>query len=501
MATKRFAIRRSDHAEEVGLFTLEELRDRFAKGEITASDYVRDADKPPPVKWRRIKESPSLVATLGISDHAVPPDVSPGPRDILDKPLAFARAATPATSSASVQRAWFRMDLLSVILASLAIFLTLLNTGWLLFANADADEPATAKAKQPGSNGDEDDARKAAPRPPKEQAATMDEILMRLKNIDTRITAIDQHTKMHLSKDLLCEAMEAGILEFPVADTTFRFIFIPAGTFRFGYPADEQDRVVRATGNPNSFLNATPECVVNVTRGFFMLDREITVAQWNSCVGEAAAKPSPATNSPDQPPGAPKRNISWLEAQSFCAALQTAAPYLATDACQVRLPTEIEWEYAGRGSQLLHFPWVPRPGAEQPFLGSAKGSTAPIAVDPLTNKDVSWRGHFDFAGNVAEWCLDSYDQSLHEALAERQADAEVTYEPADDPLVRAALAGKNGEGNHSRTLRGGSILDPPEACELPMRRFLLENTNAEHIGFRPVIVLKKAGAPASEEQQ
>jgi formylglycine-generating enzyme required for sulfatase activity len=481
---------------------MEELRDRFGRGEITASDYVRHVDKPTPESWRRIKELPGRVAKLGISDYAVPPDASPGLRHILAKPRAFARETNPAISPAGVQRAWFRTDLLSVIRPSLAILLTFLNTGLLLLANADADEPATAKAKQSESDGDEDDARKAAPRPPKEQAATMDEILTRLKNIDTRITAIDQHAKMHSSKDQFCQAMEAGILEFSVADTAFRFIFIPAGTFRFGYPADEQNRVVRATGNPNSFLNATPECVVNVTRGFFMLDREVTVAQWNSCTQYEVPKPAPAKNGQEQTPlDAPKRNISWLEAQSFCSALEKAVPWLSADACQVRLPTEIEWEYASRGSQLLHFPWVPRAGAERLFQGSAKGFAAPIAVDPLKNNDLSWRGQFDFAGNLAEWCLDSYDQSLHEALVKRQADSVVAYEPADDPLVRAALAGKNSESNPSRTLRGGSILDAPEACELPMRRFLLQNTAADHIGFRPVIVLEKAAAPAPKEKQ
>lgn len=500
MAIKRFAIRKSGSDEELGSFTLEELRTRFGKGEITPRDSFRDADNLPPAGWRLIIDSRSLIAALGCSDHAAEPPAAPSSRETSHTLPAC--ATIPTTSPAAFDSTMLRKDLLSVALASLALLVTLLNTGWLLLAKVDAHEAATAKAPPPEVNGDRDVVRKDDKFPQDKKVATLDTVMTRLDRIDARLAALDQRAEAASSRALLCQAMEAGVLDFRVADTGFRFVFVPAGTFRFGYPAEEQNRVVRATGNPNSFLNATPECVVNVARGFFMLDREITVGQWNSCVSEAAAKSAPVTTAPEQaPPDAPKRNISWLEAQAFCAALQKAVPQLSGDACQVRLPTEIEWEYAGRGSQSLNFPWVPRAGAEQPFLGSAKGPAAPIAVDPLKNRDLSWRGQFDFAGNVAEWCLDSYDQSIHEALAKRQAHSEVTYEPADDPLVRAALAENNGEGNPSRTLRGGSILDAPEACELPMRRFLLQNKHAEHIGFRPVVVLKKAAAPATEEKQ
>lgn len=530
MATNSFAIRKSDDADaELGTFTFEQLRVSFARGEITEIDFVRDADAPPPAKWKRIKELPALVAKLRSSDPKGAPVASPGSRDTALNLPAPVRATTPGASPAGVDVMWFRKDLLPVIVASLALLLTLINTGWLLLANADADEPrpiqlaaqsvptpsltqpspaadgprpdepTTAKAKTPRNNGD-DDARKTAPRPQKQQGATLDEVMKRLDRIDSRITAIDQRAATQSSKVLFCRAIEAGALEFSVADTAFRFIFVPAGTFRFGYPADEQNRVVQATGNPNSFLNATPECVVTVQRGFFILDREITVAHWNSCTENAAAQPVPAaTGQPQTSVSAPKRNVSWLDAHSFCSALQKAVPQLSAAACEVRLPTEIEWEYAGRGGQSLIFPWVPQPGAAQLFLGSAKGTAAPIAVDPRQNMDRSWRGLFDFAGNVSEWCLDEYEQSLHEALADRQADAIVTYDPADDPLITAALAVNKGEGNPSRALRGGSILDAPEACELPMRRFLLQNKAAEHIGFRPVIVLKKTGSQPAED--
>jgi formylglycine-generating enzyme required for sulfatase activity len=234
-----------------------------------------------------------------------------------------------------------------------------------------------------------------------------------------------------------------------------------------------------------------------------MLDREITVQQWNSCALDVTSKAiaSPAGQEP-LPPNSPKQNISWLDAQSFCLTLKTAVPLLCAEGCEVRLPTEIEWEYAGRGGLGLTYPWVTHGSSTDRFLGFARGvATAPVPVDVLSNKDVAWRGQFDLAGNLSEWCLDQYEQSLHEALAARHVQGTLTYDPADNALVKAALAGKEGDGNPSRTLRGGSIVDGPEACELPMRRFLPQNKGAEHIGFRPVIIIRKTAHATVEEQQ
>lgn len=533
MATKRFAVRKNDDADaEIGTFTLEQLRDRIARGEITEIDFVRDADKQPPAKWTQIKEVTRLIATRRPPEHKASPVAPPGSRGAVRTPPSPAPVTAAAGSPAGVDGTWLRKDTLPVIVASLALLMTLLNTGWLLLAYAETDEPksvqpaaqsepragvskpspsavqprpdepTTAQAKVPRNDGDFDEARKDTQRPQKKQPATLDEVVSRLDRIDARLADIDQRAEMQASRNLLHQGVEAGVLEFRVADTPFRFIFVPAGKFRFGYPAEEQNRVVRATGNPNSFLNATPECNVTIARGFFMLDREITVAQWKSCTDDAAVNSAPAPVGQGPPSlDSPKCDVTWLEARSFCAALQKSVPALSGGACELRLPTEIEWEYASRGGQGLLLPWVPQSGPTTRFLGSVKGTAAaPIAVDPQRNKDLSWRGQFDFAGNVAEWCLDSYDQSLHEALAKRQADTDVIYEPAEDSLAQAAAADKKGEGNPSRTLRGGSILDEPETCELPMRRFLLQNKGAAHIGFRPVIVLKKTIPPTAGEK-
>ena len=102
-------------------------------------------------------------------------------------------------------------------------------------------------------------------------------------------------------------------------------------------------------------------------------------------------------------PRHPVHNITWSDAQEFCKALGGD------------LPTEAQWEFAGRADNNEGAIWnmdeEPNPGlyaiykANSYSLGKKNPAYGPQPVS--TKKSNAW-GIFDMSGNVAEWTRDKY---------------------------------------------------------------------------------------------
>jgi formylglycine-generating enzyme required for sulfatase activity len=148
-----------------------------------------------------------------------------------------------------------------------------------------------------------------------------------------------------------------------------------------------------------------------------------------------------------------------------------------------RLPTEAEWEWACRAgtttpysfgdtAALGEYAWYDKNSDDMPH---------PVGL----KKPNPW-GLFDMQGNVAEWCLDHYDEKFYGTLS--------SDKPSLNPLKMPT------EKRYAHVARGGSWLDGADKCRSADRQFSIPSwtnkdpqmpksiwwTNADWVGFRVV---------------
>lgn len=99
----------------------------------------------------------------------------------------------------------------------------------------------------------------------------------------------------------------------------------------------------------------------------------------------------------------PVHNITWNDAQAFCKAIGGD------------LPTEAQWEFAGRADNnegaLWNLDEDPNPGMYAIYKANSysRGKKSPeYGPQPVSTKKSNAWGIFDMSGNVAEWTKDKY---------------------------------------------------------------------------------------------
>jgi len=205
-------------------------------------------------------------------------------------------------------------------------------------------------------------------------------------------------------------------------------VYIPAGDFQMG--ASDSDTNANSDEKPHHkvFLNS-----------FWMYQTEVTNAQYALCVKDNVCEAPQYVRSItrshyyDDPQfnNYPVIWASWNDASNYC---QWA---------EGRLPTEAEWEKAGRGGlEGKLYPW----GDEAPVCdqqvknGANYASCSMEDTTPTGYFQPNDYGLYDMAGNVWEWVSDWYGASYYKTFL---SDSSPT-----DPI-----------GPHSgyyRVLRGGS---------------------------------------------
>jgi formylglycine-generating enzyme required for sulfatase activity len=168
-------------------------------------------------------------------------------------------------------------------------------------------------------------------------------------------------------------------------------------------------------------------------------------------------------------PEQPVVGVSWEDATAYCDWLTRLS------GLPVTLPSEAQWEYAARGDDRRRYPW----GGQRPDQELAcfkqnreKGRPDPVGSHP---KGRGPFGALDQAGNVREWCLDTWDDKAY--------DNRKTAEPLD-PVVTSGDTAR-------RVLRGGSWHSPARSLQAAYRDRLLAWYRLGVVGFRVAI------APAS----
>ncbi len=238
---------------------------------------------------------------------------------------------------------------------------------------------------------------------------------------------------------------------------------IPSGTFRMG--------------SRDGYADERPEHVESVN--VFWMDRhEVTAGEYEKCVsaGECRKQKSIRQSDADHKfdrfcnygrksrEDHPMNCVDWYQARAYCRWVGK------------RLPTEVEWEYAARGSDGRKFSWGSQApsetllnacGRECVILGTQVGkkwdamyaaddgwdATAPVGS--FAN-DKSPFGVLDLAGNVSEWTDTEYMKCYRDDCEpdgkervirggawndDDRRDVRAAYRNRDAPLLRGSFVG------------------------------------------------------------
>jgi formylglycine-generating enzyme required for sulfatase activity len=253
---------------------------------------------------------------------------------------------------------------------------------------------------------------------------------------------------------------------FGAKGVEFAMRWIPAGSFMMGSPSREAGREE----------HEGPQRRVRISKGFWMLESEVTQGQWKALMGENPSRFK------DCGENCPVENVNWEEARGFADKLSEA---VGLSACRARdkgifqcvgwrLPTEGEWEYAAQAEYIIQ--GVTRTAyhtgdcistdeanynGNYPQEDCPKGMYRQKTIGVCSLARNKW-GLCDMHGNVWEWTMDVYGS--------------YAGMPTVDPLRTS--------GSTKRVVRGGGWFNSANGVRAAHRDFYVPTYRYRSIGFR-----------------
>ena len=216
-----------------------------------------------------------------------------------------------------------------------------------------------------------------------------------------------------------------------IKDVEYAFRWCPPGTFMMG----KEPREVSVT----------------LSRGFWMLETEVTQTMWESVMG----------NNPSRFKGSklPVEKVSWNDCQEFITKLN--ALLAGTPGFKFSLPTEAQWEYACRAGTTTAYHFGDTLTQQQANFDGDQ--TRDVGSYPAN----AW-GLNDMHGNVWEWSQDWFGAYPSGAVT--------------DPTGT--------ERGSKRVIRGGTWLHVADLCRSADRDYGDPDLRSDAIGLRLSLVLE-----------
>ena len=237
--------------------------------------------------------------------------------------------------------------------------------------------------------------------------------------------------------------------------TDERQVLIPAGPYEMGSRKSLRELNPTTIFQSDRHMLGPEDPAHEVILDAFTIDKyEVTHLEYKNFMESTGYKTLPRFwdhpdyNHPDQP----VVGVTWKEAQQYCQWRNQ------------RLPTEAEWEKAGRGKRPVKYPWGNEaPDSNRLNYQNEVGKPSPVGSFTAGKSDY---GIYDLSGNLSEWVQDWHDPEHY------------LFSPKENPQ-----GPKKGQ---YRVIRGGNWKNNAEDVRLTYRNATVPKARSNTLGFRCV---------------